>query len=152
MVEQYYRRALDLNPNDPEQVSYLGTFLTYAGEPDQALKWFERARVLDRFYDPPWYWPFQGIAHFAARRFELAIADLSRSPTMPVWVTAYLAASHALLGRTAEGRDFGARTIRTAPDFSLTRFARKEPFRRQEDRDILLEGLRTAGLQGERPT
>ncbi|MGX9575528.1 adenylate/guanylate cyclase domain-containing protein [Mesorhizobium sp. f-mel] len=146
VAAQLYSRALDLNPNDPEQVSYLGTFHTFSGEPEHALQWFERAQVLDPLYEPSWYWPFRGLALFIAHRLEAAIVALSRSSTMPVWVMAYLAAASALLGRSAEAKTYASLVLQGAPAFSALRFATKEPYRLQEDRNTLLKGLREAGL------
>lgn len=143
---QLYTRAHDLNPNDPEQVSYLGTFHTFAGEPEHALQWFERAQVLDPLYEPPWYWPFRGLAHFIAHRFDTAVTSLGRSPTMPVWVRAYLAAATALLDRRHEAESIAGEVLERAPDFSAVRFAAKEPYRLEGDRITVLRGLREAGL------
>lgn len=143
---ELYARAFHLTPNDPEQVSYYGTYHTFAGEPQRALDWFERARELDPFYEPSWYWPFRGIAHFIARRPDQAIIDLGRSSTMPVWVTVYLAAANALLGRSPEAETYTSLVLRRAPDFSALRFAAKEPYRLEGDRKTLLEGMWQAGL------
>jgi class 3 adenylate cyclase/TolB-like protein/Tfp pilus assembly protein PilF len=145
-AKQYYKQAIDLNPNDPEQVSYEGTLQTFLGNPDRALEHFQKARALDRFYNPPWFWPFQGLADFTARRFERAITRLNRSPTMPVWVKVYLAASNAHLGREPQAREMARRVVQAFPDFSAHRFAEKDPYERQEHRDLLLEGLRQCGL------
>jgi adenylate cyclase len=146
VAAQLYARTLELNPNDPEQVSYLGTYYTFAGEPDSALHWFERAKVLDPLYEPSWYWPFRGLALFVTHRFEPAVVALSRSSTMPIWVNVYLAAANALLGRSAEAGSFVSVVLRDAPSFSAVRFASKEPYRLEEDRNLLLKGMREAGL------
>jgi adenylate cyclase len=65
---------------------------------------------------------------------------------MPFWVQAYLGASYALTDRIDRAREFAAQVLRLKPDFSSTRLAAKEPFKRPEDREHLLEGLRKAGL------
>ena len=83
---------------------------------------------------------------FTAPRYEEAIAVLGRSPTMPVWVRAYLAACHALAGRLEPARVLAAEVVRAALGFSLSRFVAKEPFRRPADRVSLREGLHKAGL------
>jgi adenylate cyclase len=146
IATRYYERALELNPNDPEQVAFHGTLYTFLGEPERALSLFEQARNLDRFYDPPWFLPFQGMAHFLNRRFEPAIAALSLSPTMPVWVRAYLAACNALLGKHTESGQQATTLLRIVPGFSAQRFSSKEPLRCIEHRTMLLDGLRASGL------
>jgi adenylate cyclase len=146
LAEHHKRRALELNPNSPEQVACTGVLCTFLGRPDEAVDWFAQARLLDPYFEPSWYWSILGIAHFTGRRYDDAIALLGRSPTMPVWVRAYLAACHALAGRTDQARALAAELVRAAPGFSLTRFVAKEPFRRPADRASLSEGLRKAGL------
>jgi adenylate cyclase len=143
LAEHHKRRALDLNPNSPEQVTCTGVLYTFLGQPDEAVGWFEQARRLDPHFEPTWYWPLLGVAHFVAGRYILV---LGRSPTMPVWVRAYLAACHALLGEIDRARALGAEVLRPAPNFSSTAFVAKERFKRPADRDRLLEGLRRAGL------
>ncbi|MER8384669.1 adenylate/guanylate cyclase domain-containing protein [Mesorhizobium sp. M0166] len=146
VASQLYTRALELNPHDPEQVSYQGTYQTFAGEPQSALDWFERARVLDPLYEPSWYWPFRGLAHFIAHRPDKAVVDLGRSSTMPTWVKVYLAAANALLGRSQEAKSYTLLVLRGAPEFSGRRFATKEPYKLDGDRNTLLNGMREAGL------
>ena len=146
MAERYYERALELNPNDAEQVAYMGVLHAFLGRPDEAVEWFRQARLLDPYFEPSWYRPILGVAHFIAGRYEEAVTALGRSPSMPVWVQAYLAACHALAGRAECARELKAELLRAVPDFSLTRLAAKELFKRAADRDRLVEGLRRAGL------
>jgi adenylate cyclase len=53
---------------------------------------------------------------------------------------------YALNGRIDRAKDCASEVIRLWPDFSLTRFAAKEPFKHSTDRQHLLDGLRKAGL------
>jgi tetratricopeptide (TPR) repeat protein len=87
-----------------------------------------------------------GILHFAAGRYDEAIAHLSRSPTMPQWVHGYLAACYALTDRREQAARHAAEALRLAPDFSAVQFLAKEPFKQLADRERLLQGLRKAGL------
>jgi adenylate cyclase len=146
LAEHYYRKALELNPNRPMLLSSLGEFHIYSGKPDEALKCYAEARRLDPHFDPSWYWPVVGTAHFSARRYDEAIAALSRSPNMPHWVQAYLAACHALAGRQELAARHASEVLQQMPDFSLTRHAAKEPFKHAADREHLIAGLRKAGL------
>jgi adenylate cyclase len=146
LAEHHKRRALELNPNSPEQVACTGVLCTFLGRPEEAVGWFERARQLDPFFEPTWYWPLLGVARFVAGRYDEAVLALGRSPTMPVWVRVYLAACHALLGELDRARALGAEVLRLAPGFSSTAFVAKERFKRAVDRERLSEGLRGAGL------
>lgn len=146
LAEHHKRRALELNPNSPEQVACTGVLYAFLGRPEEAVRWFERARLLDPYFEPTWYWPLLGVAHFVAGRYDEAVVLLGRSPTMPVWVRAYLAACHALAGGADRVREFVADLARSAPNFSSALLVAKEPFKRPADREALLEGLRDAGL------
>ena len=146
LAEQYYQRALELNPNDPEQSARMGGLYVFLGRPDEAIEWLKQAKLLDPYFNPVSYWHFLGTAHFVAGRYAEAITALSRSSTMPVWVQAYLAASHALADKIDRARELAAQLVRLTPDFSATRLAAKEPYKRPTDGEHLLDGLRKAGL------
>jgi TolB-like protein/Tfp pilus assembly protein PilF len=146
LAEHHYLKALELNRNSSMVLANLGYLYAYLGKPAQGIAYFEEAKLLDPFFEPTWYWPMLGVAYFTARRYDEAIATLDRSPTMPFWALGYLAACHALAGRTDSARYHAAEVVRIMPDFSVTRFAAKEPFKRATDREHLLDGLRRARL------
>ena len=129
LAEHHYLKALELNHNSSSLMASVGSLYGYLGKPEKGMSYFEEARLLDPFFDPPWYRPSVGIVHFTAGRYDDAIAALARSPSMPFWGYPYLAASHALAGRTDPAEDCAATVIRLMPDFSLTRFAAKETFK-----------------------
>ena len=145
-AEHHYLKALELNRNRSMVMAGLGVLCTYLGKPKEAVGYFNEAKLLDPFFDPTWYWSDLGIAHFIARRYDEAIASLGRSPHMPYSVQAYLAACYALTDRTDRAEDYACGVLRLVPDFSLNRFAEKEPFKRLADQQSLLDGLRKAGL------
>jgi tetratricopeptide (TPR) repeat protein len=146
LAEHHKRRALELNPNSAEQAACTGVLYAFLGRPEEAVEWFDQARRLDPHFEPTWYWPLLGVAHFVAGRYEEAARVLARSPTMPVWVRVYLAACHALLGDVDRARALGAEAALLAPNFSSAGFVAKERFKRPADRDRLLKGLHGAGL------
>jgi TolB-like protein/Tfp pilus assembly protein PilF len=146
LAEQYYRRALELNPNSPDELATMGALIGYLGRPEEGIAWFEQARRVDPFFDPSWYWHLFGTTCFNARRYDDAVAAYGRSTTPPVWVVAYLAASHALAGRSEQAADCAAEVVRRSPHFSAAILAAKEPYKLPVDRAHLLDGLRKAGL------
>ncbi len=146
LAEQYYQRAFQLNPNNAELVAHMSFVSAYAGRPDEALDALAQARVIDPYLSHTWYWHHLGYANFIARRYDEAIAALDHSLTMPFWVQAYLAASHALGGSLDRARQFAVEVVRLVPDFSATRLSEKEPFKFPADMQHLLDGLRKAGL------
>src|SRR5262249_16437507 len=146
LAEEHYRRALELNPNNPEQVARMGSLCVFLGKPDEAIGWLKQTNLLDPYFDGTSYWDTLGCVHFLAGQYEDAIAAFSRSSTMSFWAQAYLAACSALDDRIERAQEFAAEVLRLAPDFSLNRLAEKEPYKSSIDREHLISGLRKAGL------
>lgn len=146
LAEQHYLKARELHPNSAYQVAGLGDLHISLGKPEEAIEYYKAAKLLDPFFDTVWYYPALGGACFHARRYDEAIAALSRSSTMFFWGHAYLAACYAVIGKEDRARICAAEVLRLVPDFSSTRYTEKEPFKRAADRQQLLDGLRKAGL------
>jgi TolB-like protein/class 3 adenylate cyclase/Tfp pilus assembly protein PilF len=146
LAEHHYLKAYGLNQNRPQIMAELGDFYISLGKHDEGLKYVQRAKQIDPYFDPSWYWPLVGAAHLGAKRYDEAIIALCRSPVMPTWVQVYLAACYGLKGDLEKARHHAAAVIGMQPDFSVKRFVKKDPFKREEDRQSLADGLRTAGL------
>jgi TolB-like protein/DNA-binding SARP family transcriptional activator len=146
LSEQCYRRALELNPNSPDELASMGSLCGYLGRPEEGLDWFEQAKRVDPFFDPTWYWHLRGATCFNARRYDDAVAAFNRSISPPAWVRAYLAACHALAGRRDRAMALAADVTLRSPGFSATLLATREPYKRAADRQHLLDGLLKAGL------
>jgi hypothetical protein len=124
----------------------MGVLHNYLGRPDEAMVWLEKAKQVDRFFDPAWYWHTRGIVHFVARRYGKAIADLAHGPVVSLLARAYVAACHAHTDRIDRAREVAAEILATRPGFSVAQHLRTEPYKRQTDIDHLAVGLRKAGL------
>jgi adenylate cyclase len=146
LAEHYYQKALELNPNTPNLMTRLAALYGYTGRIAASIDCHRQAKLLDPFFDAPWYWQFVGATNFAARQYDEAVVAFGRTSTMPFWAQAYLAACYALSDKIEHARHCAAEVLRLAPDFSLTRFATKEPYKNSADREHLIEGLRKAGL------
>lgn len=151
LAEQQYRRALALNPNSPDELAAMGAASGFLGRPQEAIGWFERARRVDPYFEPTWYWHLQVAALFIARRYGEALQAFARCTSIPSWVLAYAAASAAMAGQEPQAREIAARLRRDFPDFSAEALLRKEPFRHAADRDHLKDGLARAGLRAAQP-
>jgi hypothetical protein len=86
-----------------------------------------------------------GIIHFTARRFDQAIAAFERS-TKPLWIKVYLAACWALLGDISRSENYKSTVLALAPEFSARNFLKRETLKRNEDRELLYDGMIKAGL------
>ncbi|HJT13058.1 MAG TPA: tetratricopeptide repeat protein [Dongiaceae bacterium] len=144
--ERHYRRAVELNPNSPDELAAMGSACSLFGRPDEGIGWFELAKKVDPYFDPSWYWNLLGATYFNARRYDDALAAFARNPNAPPWVEAYGAASHALAGRVEAARAAAAKLEQSAPEFSAADLIRKEPYKLTADLDHLAVGLRLAGL------
>ncbi len=146
LAEEHYRRALELNPNSPDELAAMGAASSFLGRPEEGIGWFAEAKRVDPFFDPTWYWHLLVAAHFNARRYAEAIAAYERCTATPGWVHAYAAASHALAGAEEAAQATARKLLAETPDFSAAEMVRKEPFRNPGDGAHLADGLRRAGL------
>ncbi len=146
LSERHYRRAVELNPNSPDELAAMGSACSYFGRPEEGVGWFELAKKVDPFFDPSWYWNLLGVAYFTARRYEDALGAIARNASPPLWVRAYGAAAQALAGRIEAARAAAARIVMDAPGFSADDLLRKEPYKLAADLEHLAVGLRRAGL------
>jgi tetratricopeptide (TPR) repeat protein len=135
-----------LNPNSPSAVAGMGILYNYLGRPDEAIVYLDQAKLLDRFFDPAWYWHARGVTHFVARRYDDAIADFAHGPVVPQWARAYVAACYTHTDRIDRAREVAAEILLGTPGFSIAQHLRIEPYQHQADVDHLAAGLRKAGL------
>ncbi|HSR64607.1 MAG TPA: TIR domain-containing protein [Xanthomonadaceae bacterium] len=143
---QNAQRAVELNPGNQWNLADMGLMLTYLGRAEEALSWFRRAREIDPYFDPPWYYRATGQALMVLRREDEALAMFDQLGTGHFRFSALRAACHARLGHAAEASAHAAACLALKPDFTIARFLRKEPFRDAGDADRLAESLRMAGL------
>lgn len=100
------RRAVRLNPNDVEYVTFLGACLAFVGETEEALERFAEAERLSPGYPPTDL--FRGLACFAAGDAATAIPALeSLLKVLPEYNLALLclAASQAVTGQGAAAEE-----------------------------------------------
>jgi adenylate cyclase len=143
-------RAVRLHPNSAWVHTQAGFVHTYAGESDPAVAHFLIARRLSPV-DPRGFITFVGlgVAHFVARRFEEAEKAARRGIAQMTRNTAsrrLLAASLAHLGRVEEAREVVKELLILQPKFTLS-FTRRFPrYRPSWMPELLIDGLRKAGV------
>jgi DNA-binding winged helix-turn-helix (wHTH) protein len=142
------RSAIALDPSDPEGRLVLASILTYLGDPAQARAHYDLIRHL-RPLDKARDLLYQGQAAFtlasypaAIRLLEAGLARDAASQPLRIW----LAAAYANAGRIDDAQWQIIEAQMAQLDLSLSRVARTVPYRREVDRDRLLDGLRAAGL------
>jgi adenylate cyclase len=139
-------RAISLNPNLTSfRFSYI---LVLAGEAARAAQLLETHMRLDPFYQPnaP---SALGYALYFLKRYHDALPHLleaaSRAPNMS-HCRYPLATTYAQLGRLDEAREQVAHALRLEPWYRISNSLTAKYFRRNEDAQHLLDGLRKAGF------
>ena len=146
---RYVRRAVEINPSNQWNAADLGGVLLYIGQAEEALEWFKRAKQIDPYFDPPWYWRAFGLAYMILRRYEKALAMFEHSPRHLYRVLALKAGCHARLGDIDLARVCTEECLSVKPDFSIKHFLAKEPFQDPADAVHFAQSLRMAGLPDE---
>jgi tetratricopeptide (TPR) repeat protein len=143
-------RAKMLNPN-LAAAWFLGGFArVWRGDPDGAIAHFTQAMRLSPL-DPEMYRMQAGmaVAHLFAKRFDEASSWATKSfrdlPTFLI-VVAFIAASHALAGRTDEARRAMQHLRQLDPTLRISNLTDYLPIRRPQDLAVFADGLRQAGL------
>ena len=145
LAVHYTDLATKLNPNDAESIARRGILELYTGRPRQALQSMDLARRLNPT-PPNNYWVADGLALYHLRRYTDAAKAFERATAWRPYVYRYLAACYAQLGRLAEARVLVAKSLELQPGFTLRVWTTFEPYEASADLDLMLEGMRKAGL------
>ena len=141
-------RAISLNPNFADGHRALGLVLHYSGRSEDAVRCFDRCIALDPYHEDL-VLHFQGQAHFQLGRYKKAIGFLKRrlirNPQTDI-SRVLLAASYGHLSRIEEARAEWKEVFRINPDYSLLHRRNVLPYKNPADFELLMEGLRKAGL------
>jgi adenylate cyclase len=142
-------QAISLVPNGADAHAWLAMSLNYAGRPEEALPLFKKAMRLNPM-SPAFYYQNCGYAYRNMGRLEEAVAMYKKTLQIrPNNLPAHynLAAAYALMGREQEAHAMAAEVLRINPKFSVAYVAKTFPYKRQSDKDRVIEGLRKAGLK-----
>ena len=146
-AERELKTAIALNPSFSLGYTILGLTLHYSGRSEQALEYFERAIALDPYSDV--YLHFQSQAYFQLGRYDKAVEILKRRLTRHPRTDisrVLLAASFGHLGRIGEARAQWEEVFRINPGYSLEHRRDVLPYKNPSDFELVVEGLRKAGL------
>jgi TolB-like protein/Flp pilus assembly protein TadD len=142
-------KALALQPNSPEALYNLGTFLFFASKPEEAIPIFKESIRLNPFAPAGHFRTLSG-AYCQARRHEEAIemakVGVQRAPES---FSSYLqlAAVLSVGGREEEARAAAAQVLKINPKFSVEQYAGALAFRDRSHLDYMVDALRRAGLK-----
>ena len=140
------RRALALNPNDPETLADIGHFYAFMGEFEHGLELSLRAQELNPLH-PGWY-HFSAVRfHYDVGNYEETLADLQKVGMSDFyWTHLFAAAALGQLGRIDEAAVSLGTMLALKPDCSPRKELQKWNAA-PEDLEHLMEGLSKAGLK-----
>jgi TolB-like protein len=114
------RRAIALNPNDPQNLGPLGTLMAASGFWDEGVSIAEKAIALTAPSTPRWWW--WGIAkrHWFRSEYPSALNAFQQAFVEQLWLS-HLQMAYTLpfLGRTDEARAHVASLLRLSPGFTI---------------------------------
>jgi TolB-like protein/Tfp pilus assembly protein PilF len=143
---QHMRRAVEINPNNQWNVADMAIVLAYAGHAEEALNWCARARQIDPYFDPPWYWRQVGRVYMVLRRYREALAMFDHIPLRNYRDAAYMAGCRARLEESEHARTLAAECLAKQPGFSIRHMMVREPFKLVSDAEHMKQSFQLAGL------
>jgi DNA-binding SARP family transcriptional activator len=145
-----HERAMTLNPNLAMAWALAAFTHCYTGNVEEAERCASRYKQLSPMDPHSYFYDLNFIfIGLLKREYEAAVIAgrqvTEMNPAFSAACKPYLAAlGH--LGRTEEAQTVRRRLLAIEPDFSIRRFIAAAPFEREEDRAVLSEGLRLAGI------
>jgi tetratricopeptide (TPR) repeat protein len=137
--------ALRLNPNDADVWARLADLKSFEGRGAEAIACAQKALRLNPHPPSVYFWVL-GFAQFIAGQYEAAVKTLRNPAIYRAESRRVLAAALAQLGQLEEAREEAKLFIARYPQFRLSLWFGKHPFRDLATRDRLVEGFRKAGL------
>jgi adenylate cyclase len=141
-------KAIALDPNFSDAYAVTTRILNLAGRPETGLKPMETAMRLSP-NRPQAYFFILGTAYFGLGRYEDAAKmfkkALERNPSAQrprMW----LAATYSMLDQIEDAEWEASEILSLNPNFSISQIGRVIPFKNPAHLEILINGLRKAGL------
>lgn len=157
-ADHHLARAEALNPHDADLQTQLALAHCLLGRPERGRDAAALAVRLNPFHDD-WYFAYAAIPAFCTGDYGGALTLADRAPEIATDLEAWRASALAHLGRFEDAAAALARfranfrrriTFGREPDAGEAAqwLARVNPFRRVEDLERLMAGVRCAGLEG----
>ena len=140
------RRALALNPSDPEILAEIGHYCAFIGQYERGIELSGQAMELNPLH-PGWYHFALARHHMYQREHEAVLIDVQKID-MPEFYWTHLLEAAALghLGRAERARAALGRLLALTPGFSAADELHKWNTA-SDDAAHIVEGLRKAGLE-----
>ena len=141
-------KTLALNPNSPDGLAAIGTYLAHVGQWERGAALVRKATHLDPKF-PGWFHFVFGHEQFTRGNYEAALGEYQEL-NLPdfFWTQVFLAATYAHLGRGEDAESALKHLLDLYPNFG--EHVQEEFVKwnwRDEDVARVTEGLRKAGLE-----
>jgi adenylate cyclase len=142
-------KAVALNPNSADLHYRLGKALLFVRRWAESISEYKKAIRLNPI--PPNYYLWSlGWAYAWAGQYDEAITwgekAVGQQPD-DIFTRIMMATVYSFSGRDEEAQVEAAEVLRINPKFSLEKYAKKVPYKNQDDKDRAIEALRKAGLK-----
>ncbi|HTR12760.1 MAG TPA: tetratricopeptide repeat protein [Roseiarcus sp.] len=141
-----YEQALALNPNDSDIIAEYADALAYVERPDCSVELMRKAMRLNPHY-PDWYLWYLADAYDTLGRSEDVIATVQRMHDRSEGQR-LLAANYAHLGMMKQAQSAAQQVLRLHPNFRISEWRERLPYRDPVPLERYVEGLRKTGLPG----
>ena len=143
----HFKTAMQLNPNDPDQMMWCSLYHIYSGSFVGAYEMIAAAGRLNPL-PPPWYKKNRAMVEYGFRHYGEAaqLYESLGSGGYHYWDHCYLAACYAHLGKMPEAKEQIAKALGLKPNLTIKALAATEFYTRRDDMEHLLEPMRKAGL------
>lgn len=114
------KRAIELNPNDPQNLGPLGNLMAYAGFWDEGVALAEKGIALTAPSTPRWWWWALAKRAFAYDDYAEAFNAFRQSYAEQLWIShLHMAYTLPFLDRTKEARAHVAALLKMRPGFTI---------------------------------
>jgi adenylate cyclase len=143
---QEYEEAIRGNPNDPDVAADMGEALVYGGDPERAIQEIQEAIRRNPEDTPYWYFWNLGRAFYMDKKYREALNAIAKITEPNNDLLLITAASKAQLGNLEGAKADMAEFSKNDPEWSIAKSA-EYYYKKDEDRQHWLDGLRKAGLK-----
>jgi adenylate cyclase len=141
--------AISFDPNSAIIARNHSTILRFIGRYEDAIAVAKKATRLDPLSKNPRYHQTLASAYFYNRNFDQAAAEYEKALKIdPDFMTSYigLTATYSLLGMDEKAHATAEQLLRLNPNLSLKELRKSIPYKDPADINLLLDGLKKAGL------
>jgi TolB-like protein len=113
-------RAIELNPNDPQNLGPLGNLMAYAGFWDEGVALAQKGIALTAPSTPRWWWWAPAKRAFAYGDYAEAFVAFRQSYVEQLWIShLHMAYTLPFLDRTKEAKAHVATLLKMRPGFTI---------------------------------